>query len=70
MAELNGMRAVMWRLWPTDAGIEWYDSAMFFLEFCTEAGLQEEQWRPLVCARFSDVLNNDVMASGACPPSP
>ena len=54
-AELSGLRAVMYRLWPLSGG-DWCESAWHLLHFLVEAGLREERWWPLLRARFSGIL--------------
>jgi hypothetical protein len=59
-AELSGLRVAMYRLWPPDASYCWDESAWHFLHFCDEAGLREEQWWPLLRARFGSILSRQT----------
>jgi hypothetical protein len=59
-AELSGLRVAMHRLWPPDAPDRWHESAWHFLHFCDEAGLREEQWWPLLEARFGGILGGQA----------
>lgn len=52
-AELSGLRAVMFRLWPPDDD-DVYTEAAHFLEFVEEAGLETAQWWPWLLQRFGD----------------
>jgi len=56
LAELSGLRAVMWRLWPAETADCWHESASYYLDFCQEAGLREEQWWPLLREQFPTIL--------------
>jgi hypothetical protein len=50
----------MYRLWPPHSPDRWHESAWHFLRFCDKAGLREEQWWPLLRARFSGILGGKV----------
>lgn len=56
LAELSGLRAVMYRLSPKVGVERWHESAWHFLQFCDEAGLREEVWFPLLKEQFPDIL--------------
>jgi hypothetical protein len=60
LAELSGLRAVMYRLWPPYSPDSWHEAAGYFLEFCEEAGLGRERWWPLLRARFSGILGGSA----------
>jgi hypothetical protein len=53
--ELSGLRAVMYRLWPPDAG-SWHECAWHFLRFLDGAGVSPERWWPLLLNRFDGLL--------------
>ena len=55
VAELDGLRTVMYRLWPPDA-VWWYESARYFLQALNAAGVCEDRWWPLLRARFIRIL--------------
>jgi hypothetical protein len=55
-AELSGLRAVMYRLWPIPGVSRWHEEAWHFLNFCVEAGLPEGQLLDLLREQFPNVL--------------
>jgi hypothetical protein len=55
-AELSGLRATMYRLWPSGTPERWHESAWHFLHFCEEAGLRDKQWWPLLREQFPGIL--------------
>lgn len=56
LSELSALRVAMYRLWPPDEPDCWEESAWQFLDFCREAGLRDEQLRPLLRNRFADIF--------------
>lgn len=53
---LSGLRAVMHRLWPELDAKQWYEAARHFLDSCDAAGLEVEEWWPLLREQFADIL--------------
>lgn len=49
-AELCGIRAAMWRLWPTQKDL--YDLLDYFVDFCREAGLRSDEMHAVACECF------------------
>ncbi len=45
----------MARLWPTDSD-RWHESAWYFLQGLDDAGIQPEQWLPLLLVRFDGLV--------------
>jgi hypothetical protein len=59
-AELSGLRAVMYRLWPEDR--DWHESGWYFLRFLQAAGVREDQWFQLLRGRFSSIFGGSQEA--------
>jgi hypothetical protein len=57
---LNGLHAVMWRLWPPDSRTDWYESAWHFLQYCSDAGLGEASLLSLLMDAFGEWLPESV----------
>jgi hypothetical protein len=55
-AVLNGLHAVIWRLWPPDSLSDWYEAAWHFLQYCSDAGLAEASLLALLTDAFGEWL--------------